>query len=96
MPILFYVRRDFLFKKARQIAKIKHKDSLAKLPPKLTLSFFSLVFVFPWCFSCCGNPWSFEVFSAYFPGFLRVRKVRKSLVFSRFSFLPLGAPRLHL
>ena len=40
-----------------------------------TLSFFSLVFLFPWCFACCGNPWSFWVFSAYFTGFLRVREV---------------------
>ena len=30
-------------------------------------------------FSCCGNPWSFWVFSAYFPGFLRVRQLRKIL-----------------
>ena len=45
----------------------------------LSLSFFSLVFLFPWCFSCCEIPWSFGVFSAYFPGFLRVRKVRKIL-----------------
>ena len=37
--------------------------------------------MFPWCFSCscCGNPWSFGVFSAYFTGFLRVRKVSKIL-----------------
>ena len=46
---------------------------------RLSLSFFSLVFSFPWCFSCCGIPWSFWVFSAYFPGFLRVRKVIKIL-----------------
>ena len=44
-----------------------------------SLSFFSLVFVFPWCFSSCGNPWSFGVFSAYFPRFLRVRGVRRIL-----------------
>ena len=44
-----------------------------------SLSFFSLVFLFPWCFSCCDIPWSFGVFSAYFPGFLRVRKVREIL-----------------
>ena len=28
---------------------------------------FPLVFLFPWCFSCCEIPWSFWVFSAYFP-----------------------------
>ena len=44
-----------------------------------TLSFFSLMFLFPWCFPCCEIPWSFWVFSAYFPGFLRVRKVRTIL-----------------
>ena len=43
------------------------------------LSFFSLVFLFPWCFCFLEIPWSFEVFSAYFPGFLRVRKVREIL-----------------
>ena len=42
-----------------------------------TLSFFSLVFLFPWCFSCSELPWSFGVFSANFPGFLRVREVRE-------------------
>ena len=41
--------------------------------------FFALVFSFPWCFSCCEIPRSFRVCSAYFPGFLRVRKVRKIL-----------------
>ena len=58
--------------------------SLSSLPnPRhlsslMALSFFSLVFLFPWCFSCCEILWSFWVFSsAYFPGFLRVRKVRK-------------------
>ena len=30
----------------------------------LTLSFFSLVFLFPWCFSSWGFPWSFGAFSA--------------------------------
>ena len=43
------------------------------------LSFFSLMFLFPWCFSCRGFPWSFGVFSAYFPRFLGVRQVRKIL-----------------
>ena len=43
------------------------------------LSFFSLVFFFPWCFSCWGFPWSFGVFSAHFPRLLRARKVRKFL-----------------
>ena len=43
------------------------------------LSFFSLVFLFPRCFSCCGNLWSFWVFVAYFTGFLRVREVMKIL-----------------
>ena len=38
-----------------------------------SLSFFSLVFLFAWYFSCWGFPWSFGVnFSAHFPGFLRV------------------------
>ena len=44
-----------------------------------SLSFFSLVFLFPWCFLAVKIPWSFGVFSAYFPGFLRVRKVREIL-----------------
>ena len=44
-----------------------------------SLSFFSLVFLFPWRFSCWEFPWSFWVFSAYFPGFLRVDQVRKIL-----------------
>ena len=44
-----------------------------------SLSFFSLVFLLPWYFSCWGFPWSFGVFSAHFPGFLRVREVRKFL-----------------
>ena len=36
-----------------------------------SLSFCSLVFLFPWCFSCCKFPWFFWVFSAYFPGFFQ-------------------------
>ena len=45
------------------------------------MSFFSLVFLFPWCFLAAkflGLLGCF-VFSAYFPGFLRVRKVREIL-----------------
>ena len=40
------------------------------------------VFFFPWCVSLLlrNSLLSFGVFSAYFPGFLRVCKVRKSLV----------------
>ena len=44
--------------------------------PRKTLSFFSLVLLFPWCFSCCGIPWIFREFSAYFTGFSRVLKGR--------------------
>ena len=40
-------------------------------------------------FSCCGNPWSFWVFFAYFTGFLGV----KSLVFLRFSLVFTKRPR---
>ena len=43
------------------------------------LSFSSLVFLFPWCFSCWRFPWSFGVFSAHVPGFFRVRKARTCL-----------------
>ena len=51
-----------------------------------TLSFFSLVFLFPWCFSCWGIPLSFRLFSPYFAGILRVWKVRKILdVFDGFQ-----------
>ena len=46
---------------------------------EFTLSFLSLVFLFPWSFSRCEIPWSFGVFSAYFPGFLRVRQAREIL-----------------
>ena len=34
-----------------------------------SLSFFSLVFLFPWCFSCCEILSIFWVFSVYFSGF---------------------------
>ena len=34
-----------------------------------SLCFFSLVFLFPWCFSCCEIPWSFWVFLLIFQGF---------------------------
>ena len=34
----------------------------------LSLFFFSVVFLFPWCFSCCETPWSFRVLSAYLQG----------------------------
>ena len=54
------------------------KDRQTKKESK-ALSFFSLVFLFPWCFSCCELPWSLGLFSGYFPGFLRVRKVREIL-----------------
>ena len=37
------------------------------LPPSLSL--FSFVFLFPWCFSCWRFPRSSGVFSAHFPGF---------------------------
>ena len=37
------------------------------------------VCLFPWCFSCCESPWSFWVFSVYFPGFLQDLHVRKIL-----------------
>ena len=46
---------------------------------KRSLSFFSLVFLFPWCFCSWEFPWSFWVFSACFTGFLRIRTVRKIL-----------------
>ena len=50
-----------------------------------TLSFFSLVFLNPpWCFSCWEFPWSSGVFSAHFPGFLRVRVVKILRVFEVF------------
>ena len=53
----------------------------------LTLSFFSLVFWFPWCFSSCGFPWCFGVSPAYFTGILRVRRARKILdVFEGFPW----------
>ena len=45
----------------------------------ISLSFFSLMFLFPWCFSCWEFAWSFWVYSAYFPRFLGVRQVRKIL-----------------
>ena len=44
-----------------------------------SLSFLSLVLLFPWSFSRREIPWSFRVFSAYFPGFLRVRQMREIL-----------------
>ena len=37
------------------------------------------MFVLAWCFLVAGKPWSFVVFSGYFPGILRVRKVSKIL-----------------
>ena len=53
--------------------------ALLKKNRSLTLSFFSLVFLFPWCFSSWEFPWSFGVFSASFTGFLRVRTARRIL-----------------
>ena len=45
-----------------------------------SLSLFSLVCLFPWCFSCCEIPWVFfAYFLFYFPRILRVCKVRKIL-----------------
>ena len=68
---------------------VSHRQTTPHHPPELdpkplpfgdtTLSFLSLVFLFPWSFSRCEIPWSFWVFSAYFPGFLRVRQVREIL-----------------
>ena len=63
-------------------------------PTICPLQFFSLVFWCPWCFSCCNFPWSFRLFSAYFQGILRVRKVRKtSLMFLRGSLAFSKTPR---
>ena len=52
-------------------------SAVTKRLKNLVLLFLGVLF--PWCFSCCEIPWSFGVFSAYFPGFLRVRKVREIL-----------------
>ena len=52
---------------------------MPRFVPICSLSFFSLVFLFPWCFSCCKINLSFGAFSSYFPGLLRVCKVREIL-----------------
>ena len=61
---------------------VKNRGSLISVPLAFrvsSMSFFSLVFSFPWPCSRCEIPWSFWVFSAPFPGFLRVRQVREIL-----------------
>ena len=50
---------------------------------------FSLVFVFPWCFSCWDFPWSLVFFLSVFCSFLKdfeFGRFEKSLMVSRFFF----------
>ena len=73
--------------------KLGAEFSFPNLVPSSALSTFSLVFLFPWSFSSWEFPWCFWVFSAYFTGFSRVRTVRKSLMFLRFSLVFSKRPR---
>ena len=52
-----------------------------------SLFFFPLVFLFPWCFSSLGFPWCVFECSLLFYRVRRVRTVRKSLMFLRFSLV---------
>ena len=56
------------------------------------MSFFSLVFLFPWCFSCFGFVWSFWMFSGYFPEVLEFVRW-ESLVFLRCPLVFSKRPR---